>query len=195
MKPGDRLKSARIAAGFASVAEAARVLKMHPQNWADHEAGRRQIREKNARDYGRKLKISWIWLLTGHDASFERKLPLVGYVGAGAQVHAFPAEVLEYIDAPPGADADDVAFSIRGSSMSPFRDGGVILATPLLNISDVVGRLGVVDLEDGTRWFKRVIASSLPGCHTLVSLLPGVDPMMDVRITTAARFHVYVEPI
>jgi len=32
------------------------------------------------------------------------------------------------------------------------------------------------------------------GRYTLVSLLPGADPMQDVVITAAARFHVYVEP-
>lgn len=52
---GDRLKEARLKAGYATVAEAARVLKMHRQNWADHEAKRRQIREHNAKEYAKKL--------------------------------------------------------------------------------------------------------------------------------------------
>lgn len=194
MKPGERLREARRRAGYSTVAEAARALKMHPQNWADHEAGRRELREKHAREYGRKLKISWTWLLTGHDTTKGRKVPLGGYVGAGAQVHAFAVETLDFIDAPAGADENDTAFEIRGDSMSPFRDRGLILATPVASISEVIGRLAVVDLDDGTRWFKRVLASGQPDRFTLVSLLPGVDPMLNVRIVTAARFHVYVEP-
>lgn len=191
---GDRLKQARIRAGYPTAAAAAAALKMHPQNWANHEAKRRQIREHNAREYAKKLKISWQWLLTGQDITDGRKVPLAGVVGAGAQVHAIGAQDLDFIDAPPGADDDDVAFEIRGGSMPPFRNGGYVLARPVSDISDVLGRLAVVDLEDGTRWFKQVMPSSHIGRYTLVSLQPGAEPMLDVRIVSAAKFHVYVEP-
>lgn len=190
----DRLREARLKAGYATVAEAARALKMHRQNWADHEARRRQIREHNAKAYAKKLKISWVWLLTGQEAGSGRKVPLKGYVGAGAQVHAIGAQDLDSIDAPPGSDDDDIAFEIRGASMPPFRSGGYVLARPVVDISEVLGRLAVVDLDDGTRWFKQVAPSSEPGRHTLLSLLPGAEPMLNVRIVAAAKFHVYVEP-
>ncbi len=78
--------------------------------------------------------------------------------------------------------------------MPPFRNGGYVLARPVSDISEVVGRLAVVDLDDGTRWFKQVIPSSVSGRYTLLSLQPGAEPMLDVRIVTAAKFHVYVEP-
>lgn len=190
----DRLKEARVKAGYATVADAARALKMHRQNWADHEAKRRQIREHNARAYAKKLKISWIWLLTGQSVTEGRKIRLVGYVGGGAQVHALGAQDLDFVEAPPGAEDGDVAFELRGASMPPFREGGLVLASPVENVADVLYRLAVVDLEDGTRWFKQVMPSSVAGRFTLVSLLPGADPMPDVRIVRAARFHVYVEP-
>src|SRR5690606_2352744 len=132
----DRLKEARLKAGYRTVAEAARALKMHRQNWADHEAKRRQIREHNAKAYAKKLKISWVWLLTGQAVTDGRKVPLVGYVGAGAQVHSFGAQDLDFIEAPPGADDDDVAFTIRGASMPPFREGGTVLAKPVTDISE-----------------------------------------------------------
>lgn len=191
---GDRLKEARLKAGYATVAEAARVLKMHRQNWADHEAKRRQIREHNAKEYAKKLKISWQWLLTGQNPTEKRKVPLVGVVGAGAQVHAIGAQDLDFIDAPSGADDDDIAFEIRGGSMPPFRNGGYVLARPVVDPVEVLGRLAVVDLDDGTRWFKQVMPSSVPGRFTLMSLQVGADPMLDVRIIAAAKFHVYVEP-
>lgn len=197
----DRLKQARVKAGFATVAEAARATKLHPQNWADHEARRRQIREHNAKRYAKALnrvapalKLSWEWLLTGQDAAEKAKVPLKGYVGGGSQVHAFGVEDIDFIDAPPGADEADVAFVLRGASMPPFRDGGMILATPISDVADVLFRLAVVDLDDGTRWFKQVVPSSQPGLYTLISLNPGTEPLRDVRITSAARFHVYVEP-
>lgn len=190
----ERLKKARLQAGFSSIAEAARVTKLHKQNWADHEAGRRQIRETNARAYAKALKVSWVWLLTGHDGETGQKVPLVGYVGAGAQVYALGVQELDFIDAPPGADAEDIAFTIRGASMAPFREGGIILARPVSQITDVLYRLAVVDLDDGTRWFKQVLPSSEPGRYTLTSLTVGVDPMVNVRIVSAARFRIYIEP-
>ena len=144
--PGERLRQARLRAGHATVADAARATKLHYQNWSDHESGRRKIREHNAKAYAKKLNISWVWLLTGHEGVTGRKVPLKGYVGGGSQVHATGAQDLEFIDSPPGAGDDDVAFELRGASMTPFRDGGMILATPVANISDVLGRLAVCRL-------------------------------------------------
>lgn len=197
----DRLREARLRAGFKTIAEAARRTKMHRQNWADHEARRRQIKEHNARAYAKALNradaalnLSWIWLLTGHDAASGRKVPLKGYVGAGAQVHYFGAQDLDFIDAPPGSTDEDVAFEIRGASMPPFREGGTILARSVADISEVIGRLAVVDLDDGTRWFKQVMPSSAPGRFTLLSLGAGAEPILNVRIVSAARFHIYIEP-
>lgn len=197
----DRLRDARLRAGFPKVADAARATKLHKQNWADHEASRRQIREHNAKMYAKALNrvapalhLSWIWLLTGHDAPEGRKVPHKGYIGAGSQVYAIDAEDVDSIDAPPGAHDDDVSFTIRGGSMPPFREGGVVLATPVEAVDNVLFRLAVVDLDDGTRWFKQVVPSSLSGRHTLVSLHPGAEPMRDVRIVAAARFHIYIEP-
>lgn len=197
----DRLREARRRAGYPTVADAARATKLHKQNWADHEARRRQIREHNAKAYAKalnrvspELHISWIWLLTGHDGAEGRRVPLKGYVGAGSQVHALDTDAIDSIDAPPGADADDVAFEIRGGSMAPFREGGVILATPVEAVDSVLFRLAVVDLDDGTRWFKQVVPSAEQGRHTLVSLATGAEPMRDVRIVAAARFHIYIEP-
>lgn len=190
----DRLKQARLKAGYDEIVKAARALKLHPQNWADHEARRRKIQEKHARVYAKKLNVDWVWLLTGQEITDRRKVPLKGYVGAGAQVHAIGAQDLDYIDAPPGADDDDIAFELRGVSMPPFREGGYVLARPVPDVSDVLGRLAVVDLDDGTRWFKQVMPSAVPGRHTLVSLQPGAEPMLDVRIVAVAKFHIYVDP-
>ena len=194
MSPGRRLRKARLEAGFSSISAAAKRFKLHKQNWADHEAGRRQMHEQHARAYAKALGVSWVYLLTGHTDADGARIPLVGYVGAGAQVHAFSAQELGTIEAPPGAELDDCAFEIRGASMGPFRDGGIILAKPVADITEVLYRLAVVDLEDGTRWFKQVMPSSVPGRFTLSSLTVGVDPMPDVRIVSAAKFRVYIEP-
>jgi hypothetical protein len=192
--PGERLKAAREAAGYASAAKAARALKMHYQNWIDHEAGRRGIAEQHAREYGRKLGVSWVYLLTGHEPDKGRTVPLMGLIGAGAEIFPIDAESIDFIEAPPGSAEGDVAFIIRGASMSPFNDGGTIVARPTAVISEALYRLAAVELEDGRRFFKKVMPGTRHGHFTLASLLPGTAPITDVRIVSAAKFKVYVEP-
>lgn len=58
LTPGERLKAARLAAGYQTVAEAARAHKIHPQNLADHEAGRRKIHAEQARLYAQAFSTT-----------------------------------------------------------------------------------------------------------------------------------------
>lgn len=78
----DRLRDARIAAGFSSIAEAARRKNLHKQNLADQEAGRRGIGAEHAQQYGRAFNVRPEWLLFGVESD-RLELPVVGYVGAG----------------------------------------------------------------------------------------------------------------
>lgn len=192
--PGERLTWARrVHAGIKSIAEAARKFRAHPQNWADHEANRRGISPQQALKYGRWLKVSAGWILTGQGAAERVTIRLMGYVGAGAQVFPFDAEQLDEIDAPVGAQEGDVAFIIRGVSMgSVFSEGGLIVVRPCAEVSECLYRLAIVDLDDGRRLFKQVTPGSKPGLHTLLS--QNDAPIVDVRVTAAARFRSYVEP-
>lgn len=78
--------------------------------------------------------------------------------------------------------------------MSPFAEGGTIVARPTPDIPSVLYRLAAVELDDGRRFFKQIMPSAKPGCYTLTSLLDGTLPIRDVRIVSAAQFKVYVEP-
>jgi len=185
------LRQARIDAGFKTASEAARAKRLHKQNLADHEAGRRKISLEWAERYARAFAKSPAWLLTG-EGTPRGRLAIMGYVGAGAQV--FPleeAEILE-IEVPPGAQDSDVAFIIRGDSQYPFADGGVIVARPVSSVHDCLNRMAVVDLEDGRRLFKQLSAGATPDTFNLLS--HNAAPIMGVRVIRAAAFRVYVDP-
>ncbi|RWO22844.1 helix-turn-helix transcriptional regulator [Mesorhizobium sp.] len=68
-----RLKEARINAGFKSVADAAKSLSVPYQTYAAHENGNRTFDNESAAKYARRYKVSLDWLLTGRG---ERKADL-----------------------------------------------------------------------------------------------------------------------
>lgn len=120
-------------------------------------------------------------------------LPLMGYVGAGSRIYEASEDDVDFIEAPLGAEPGDCAFRIKGASMAPFSEGGLIVARPVGDMTQVLYRLAVVTLEDDRRFFKRVLPSSLPGHYTLARL-DGDTEVRDVRVKAAALFKVYVEP-
>ncbi|MVA47353.1 helix-turn-helix domain-containing protein [Agrobacterium vitis] len=76
---GERLKTARLAAGFATVEEAAEAMGVNYQTYAGHENGRSGFKSDSVVRYCKKFKISTDWLLTGkgkgprgeHDVAWE----------------------------------------------------------------------------------------------------------------------------
>lgn len=73
--PGERLRDARVKAGYETAADAARQFEWHPQNVRDHEADRRKISPDQARRYARAYKITPTWLLYGDKATQSEELP------------------------------------------------------------------------------------------------------------------------
>lgn len=114
-----------------------------------------------------------------------RPIPLVGIVGAGAEI--FPMDALGYVEAPPGvAGPTTVAVVVRGDSMRPaYRDGDLIYYDDHLPPDALVGREVVVELEDGRCLVKELFAGSAPDLWTLIS--HNAAPITDVRIRWAAR--------
>lgn len=189
--PGDRLRQARLEAGFRTIAEAARTKRLHKQNLADHESGRRKISLQWAERYAKAFAKSPGWLLTGEGPARGR-LAVMGYVGAGAEVFPLEETAIMETDVPPGATDGDVAFLIRGDSQYPFLDGGLIVVRPVNAVHEVVNRLAVVDLDDGRRLFKQVTTGTLTGTFNLLS--HNAAPIIGVRVIRAAAFRVYVDP-
>ena len=131
--------------------------------------------------------------MTGEGRPERAMIPLMGEVGAGAQVFVFNDEVIEEIDAPVGAEDGDVAFVIRGDSWAPiFNEGGLLVVRPVEDITDALFRRAVVTLDDGSRWFKTLLPGQEAGTFTLQALSGALIP--NVRVAAAARFRAYIEP-
>src|SRR5437660_4362037 len=102
---GERLRAARTRK-FKSAELAARALSVPKSTFGAHEraqsAGGRDFGPDEARRYGQLLGVSPEWLLTGRRHSSKDpqtiletaeqpspKIPIVGYVGAGAETHYY----------------------------------------------------------------------------------------------------------
>lgn len=76
--PADRLKQARIAAGFSTAREAVERFGWTGSTYYGHENGRRGIPAKKLALYARAFNVSAAWLLSGG--------------GAPATIHEFPRD-------------------------------------------------------------------------------------------------------
>jgi transcriptional regulator with XRE-family HTH domain len=131
------------------------------------------------------LDVSVAWLAGEQDLA--RDVPLVGYVGAGAEVFPFDDDV-ELVAAPPGL-GDAIAVEVRGESMWPvYRPGDRLFAetVPDLAADRLAGRDCVVQVAAGPRLVKRLRRGSKRGTWTLVSYRAGTAPRRDARLTAAA---------
>lgn len=117
-----------------------------------------------------------------------RRVPIVGYVGGGAEVYypdgeAWPIDEVEV----PGAGEDAEAVILRGDSMAPaYRDRDLIVyrratASP----RDLLGEECVVRVADGRTFIKTLMPGSAPALFTLVSHNPTMPPIVDVPIDWA----------
>ncbi|HMG49884.1 MAG TPA: XRE family transcriptional regulator [Inquilinus sp.] len=115
-------------------------------------------------------------------------VPLVGKVGAGAEVHLFDgdasSEQIDEVDAPPGADETTVAVIVSGDSMFPrYLERETIYyrrADASADPTSLIGREVVVRLADGRTFVKVLRRGSSPGYFTLDSY--NAAPMEDVVV-------------
>src|SRR5271166_3909890 len=131
---GERLRDARKKL-FKSARAAALAFAIPVATYSAHERaqtpGGRDYGPEDAQRYARRFGVTAEWLLTGYrqtaDAKAETsehpqgssttRLRVIGYVGAGAQVHlyAVATEDLDEIEVPMLAPASTVALEIRGN--------------------------------------------------------------------------------
>lgn len=197
MSASDRLREARKRAGFASAKEAADRMGWNLNTYTSHENGNRRFGVDKARTYARAYGADPYWLLEGRgnkpavEAAVE--VPLVGYVGAGSQIHPIDdhakGAALEYIAAPPHADAGSVAVKVRGESMEPVLHEGdiVVYRRRSQAINEMVGRERVVWLSDGRVMIKDMWPGQQPGRFNLMS--HNASPILDAEVTHAAKIE------
>lgn len=144
----DRLRQARIAAGYASAADAARAVGVPEPSYTAHENGSRGFKYDRAKLYSRRFGVSLEWLLSGrgttetaqplHNPNTETDIqtrPLVGTVQAGVWQEPFDIGEVELVQLPIPSDrlvpgAEQFWFEIVGDSVNQFvGDGGRIFCT------------------------------------------------------------------
>lgn len=158
MEMFERLRTARERAGFQDAAAAARRFSWGVSTYRSHENGQRGFRHDTAMIYARAFRVSPEWLMFGTGGPGQRPVPLVGYVGAGAEVFPFDdGGSLEDIDPPPGVGPDAVAVRVRGDSMFPrYMDGDVLIYDSHDSLRAADGQECVICLPDGRRLIKTV---------------------------------------
>ena len=192
----DRLQWARESAGFENASDAARAMGVPVPTYAAHENGSRGLRRDAAAKYAQRFKVSLDWLLTGRGTprqGAKRLLPVVGYVGAGAEVlgidDGMKGAGIDEVEAPPNASGNAIAVRVRGDSMMPaYRDGDYIIYDERREGSDIglyVGKECVVRLSDGRTFIKTLGHGTTPGTWVLWSY--NAAPMLDVVVEWAAR--------
>src|SRR5208282_3786031 len=116
------------------------------------------------------------------------KVPLVGYVGAGAVAHFYAdgQGPFDEVAAPDAAGAKTVAMQIRGHSLGALFDNWLVFYDDVREEpgDDLVGRMCVCGLADGRILVKALKRSQLHGLWTLLSNTE--PPIYDIALDWAA---------
>lgn len=195
-----RLRTARKNAGFTSVGDAAKALGVAYPTYAAHENGSRAFDNETAAFYARRFKVSLDWLLTGKGERSGRptSIPVMGYLGAGAEVEPdfeqVPPEGLDQVELPFAIPDDLVAFIVRGDSMLPFyKDGTTIIVyrEQKRPIEAFYGEDAAVRTEDGRRFIKQVMRGE-NGTVNLISW--NAQPIEGVRLAWVGEIFAILPP-
>lgn len=190
-EPADRLKKLRTAR-YATATEAARAMGIPAPTYLGHENGTTPIPRPAAIRYTKFFRTTLEYLLLGRgSADGRQQVPIVGYVGAGAEIYPFDDAPLgdgfEQVDAPPG-EIDCVAVRVRGTSQYPMLlDGWLLFYRKDAQgvFEQDVGKLCVVRIKDGPTLVKTLRKSAKKGLWRLESW--NAEPMEDVVLIWAAR--------
>lgn len=157
----ERLKLARENAGFETAADAVRRFGWTATTYRAHENGQRNIPRSKAPDYARAFRVSPEWLLYGRGDPGKKPVPLVGMVGAGAEIFPHDDGWLDDIEPPPGIGPDAVAVRIKGDSMFPrYSDGDLLIYDTHIPLERADNRECIVSLRDGRKLVKTVRVES-----------------------------------
>lgn len=194
MEPGERLAKSRAGAGYPSARRAAEAMGANYNTYAQHENLTRPIPRDAAIRYSKFFRVSLEWLLTGRGTSkpVRTQVPIVCYVGAGAEVFAIDDNAqgngLEQVDAPIGME-DCVGAIIEGNSMFPLRNGWLIFwerdqaGVP----EECVGQLCVCQVKDGPLLVKDLRKGSKRGLYRLESW--NAETREDVELEWASKIR------
>ena len=140
------------------------------------------------------LKTTAGWLLEGigdeeAEEPVRRTVPLVGYVGAGAEAHFYGEGQgpLDQVDAPDGSTEHTKAVEIRGDSLGSFFDRWLVFYDDVRRpvTPDLFNKLCVVGLPNGQVLVKKLQRGSRRSRFHLIGQFG--DPILDAEVEWAAR--------
>ncbi len=185
----DRLREARLAAGYVRMADAMRAFGWTKQ-YSQHERGDRKPPRDTLAKYAAAFRVSVDWLITGRGRgpNISARVNLMGKLGAGAQIAPNPdGSRLETVERP----LDDInsigAAIVHGFELSPqFRDGDVVYWRAPEAPENLLGYECVIKMPDGRLLIRTLERGSSPGLFTLIAYAGGAGAARDVSITEAS---------
>ncbi|TIR23984.1 MAG: helix-turn-helix transcriptional regulator [Mesorhizobium sp.] len=195
--PAKRLEIARKKRGFKTARDAANFYGWSIDSYAQHENGTRGLVRAAAR-YAKAFGVSEAWLLTGEGEPEAMTIPVVGYLGAGAEIEPdfeqVPPEGLYQIELPLAVPADMIAFEVRGESMLPvFKPGQVVVVWKEQRkpLEDFYGSEAAVRTSDGRRFIKTIMRAG----SGLVNLLSwNAAPIENVHLEWIGEIFATLSP-
>ena len=197
----DRLRQARIAAGFERASDAAARFGWNENTYKSNENGNAPFSFRKARDYAAAFgfRAEWLYDATGPvQLDADPMVRIIGRVGADAEgvvIQSDGQEGFDMVPVPPGGTSAAVALEVVGHSMRTVADDGSLIyfedqrnpPTP-----DMLGYYCIVETEDGRVLFKRLLRGSSPGLYVLESQAGA--PIEDVRLRWAAEPTAIIPP-
>lgn len=182
----DRLRRARIAAGFKSAREAWRELRKRGSDvaqstYAANENGNGAFSFSRSQEYATVFGVRAEWLYSGSGSMKGNAAPgycrIVGSVGAnpdGAVILSLADERFDMAPAPPGAGETVVALEVHGHSMRGFADDGSLIYFEFQQsppTEDMLGHVVILETEDGQVLVKRLLRGDRKGRYDLESIV------------------------
>ncbi|ATQ67759.1 MULTISPECIES: S24 family peptidase [Methylosinus] len=195
-EPNERLRQARIAAGYPSATAAAEAMGANKTTYISHENGHAGLSRAGKR-YAAFFRVSLDWLLTGKSPmkGDAMAIPVTGYVLAG-RVELDAADQNNIPDAvylP--LERRLAALIIRGDSQYPrFCDGEFILYDPEpLTPRQLIGQLAIVQALDGRCMLK--IIDEGPQIDTWTLKSHNAPDEKGVKLLSAWRYLGALPPV
>lgn len=202
-----RLRDARISAGFDSARAAAKAFGWNTNSYASNENGNAPFSYGAAKKYAEAFGVTAEWLYDGAGAPepdaatpdpAHLLVPVIGRVGAdpeGAVLFATGQGTGDLVPLPPGGSEKAVALRIAGHSMRGLADDGGLIyfedqRTP--PTPDMLGQVVVVETDTDEVLVKRLLRGSRRGRYDLESL--SGPTRHDCRLRWAAHITAIIPP-
>lgn len=198
MESHDRLRRARIEAGFSGPDEAATRFGWNRNTYKSNENGNAPFSFKKAKDYAEAFGVRPEWLYDGTGAIRPNLVSVIGKVGADPEGRVFYSTgqgTDDMVPPPPGGSSDAVALEVIGHSMRGWADDGSLIyfetqKTP--PTPDMIGYPAIVETVEGHVLLKRLLKGSRRGLYDLESI--NGPTLEDQELVWAAEVIAVIPP-